>query len=147
MRIALIDASPKVKAESSSAAILEELSRLFPKKEGVVEFKVNRNALSPDVIGNLLNFDVWVFAVGIYVDGLPSHLLSCLRQLEAQGKGRSVRVYSILSCGFYEGEHAEVNSHHGEFLPQVRFSMEWRNRLRWCPSPCWNEKSSFRKRS
>ncbi|HAW69762.1 MAG TPA: hypothetical protein DHD79_09105, partial [Firmicutes bacterium] len=50
--------------------------------------------------------DTLVFAFPLYVDGIPSHLLSCLSQMEGYLKplaSKEMRVYAIVNCGFYEG--------------------------------------------
>lgn len=53
--------------------------------------------------------DVWVFAYPLYVDGIPSQLLSCLVQLEKTPvSNRKKVVYGIVNCGFYEGIQAET---------------------------------------
>ena len=48
-----------------------------------------------------------VFAFPLYVDSLPSHLLSCLVRLEEYLKhaafSKDCTVYAIANCGFYEG--------------------------------------------
>lgn len=47
-----------------------------------------------------------VFAFPLYVDGIPSHLLNCLIQLEktfAAIYRKDINVYALVNCGFYEG--------------------------------------------
>ena len=54
----------------------------------------------------LQNAGAWVFACPLYVDGLPSHLLACLMELEKQGLAGKT-VYAVVNGGFYEGVQAE----------------------------------------
>ena len=54
----------------------------------------------------LAECDALVFAFPLYVDGIPSHLLNSLIQLEtylATIKEKEIMVYSVVNCGFYEG--------------------------------------------
>jgi len=59
----------------------------------------------------LAECNVLVFAFPIYVDGIPSHLLNCLMQLESffsAKEEKDIIVYSIANCGFYEGHQAAI---------------------------------------
>ncbi len=49
--------------------------------------------------------DAAVFAFPLYVDGIPSHLVNCLCQLENYFKTHpsNLTVYAIVNCGFFEG--------------------------------------------
>jgi multimeric flavodoxin WrbA len=52
-----------------------------------------------------------VFAFPLYVDGIPSHLLNCLYQMEAFFQSKpagNLTVYSLVNCGFYEGQQASI---------------------------------------
>ena len=105
LKIALINGSPKAK-ESASGCILEELRELL-KDATITEIA----ARSPDLnnIEALLEQEVLVFAFPLYVDGIPSHLLHILNQLEQTLKERKsdLVVYAIVNSGFYEGRQNE----------------------------------------
>lgn len=50
-----------------------------------------------------------MFAFPLYVDGVPSQLLSCLRQIEKVGvPNKNTMVFGIANCGFYEGKQNEI---------------------------------------
>ena len=103
MKIALINGSPKVK-ESASATLLNDFSDLLPKDVKIYELKMFRPFLKEEEIKNLEMCPIWVFAFPLYVDGVPSHVLSCLYQLEQARIGHpGIKVYPIINCGFYEG--------------------------------------------
>lgn len=108
MKIALINGSPKMK-ESSSEAILEELTPCFSKEVECKIFELHKSSL-PEGVGEELNsFDALIFVFPLYVDGIPAHLLSCLCQLEDNGfKNKDIMVYGIVNCGFYEGHQCDI---------------------------------------
>jgi multimeric flavodoxin WrbA len=101
LRIALINGSPKAK-DSASGYLLKDLKELL-KDSTITEY----NFRTPEVKDpeEILNQDALVFAYPIYVDGVPSHLLHCLEQLEVllQGRNLDSKVYAICNAGFYEG--------------------------------------------
>jgi len=109
MNIGLINGSPKAKGNSSSEVLLDDLNSLFQIDITVQKFHFNKPMITDQVIENLRHCQAWVFAFPLYVDGIPSHLLSCLKQLEqADFKGKDIRVYVIINCGFHE---ARQNRH------------------------------------
>ena len=104
MKIAFINASPK-KTESASGALLNDLRSILPADIVVKEFMLNKPLIAENEINELQEFSAWVFAFPLYVDSLPSHLLSCLCQIEESKAafGKDIRVYAIVNCGFFEG--------------------------------------------
>jgi len=114
MNIGLINGSPKAKGNSSSEILLDDLNSLFPIGHSVQRLHFNKPAVTDQDIEKLQHCQAWVFAFPLYVDGIPSHLLSCLKQLEqADFKGKDIRVYVIINCGFYE---AGQNRHAMEMM-------------------------------
>ena len=107
MKIALLNGSPKVQ-NSASVAFLEDLKRYITEKADVVNYSLHRPVISETVLEELQKADAWVFAFPLYVDGIPGHLLSCLRQLEKVALQNPNRhIYGIVNLGFYEGIQAE----------------------------------------
>ena len=107
MKIALINASPKG-PKSASHIFLGELAPLLG-KHSTVAITLNRSRVEPQVLALLLECDAWVFAAPLYADGVPSHLLACLCQLENQDlAGRGIRVCALWNAGFYEGIQNQV---------------------------------------
>jgi len=103
MNIALINASPK-NTESASGSVLNDLKTLFPTGQNIKDFCINKPSLTEACIKDLRDCPVWIFAFPLYVDAVPSHLLSCLCQIEAEKiAGKDIHVYAIINCGFYEG--------------------------------------------
>src|SRR5659263_95903 len=81
MKIALINGSPKVK-NSASEFILTSVKSLLPADSVLKEFKFNRPILNEIDLEKIAGTDVLIFAFPLYVDGIPSHLLRCLDQME-----------------------------------------------------------------
>ncbi len=107
MKIALINASPKAKG-STSGTLLEDLKNRIGQRAEITEPVCHGASLPKGTPEALQSADAWVFAFPLYVDGIPSHLLSCLIQLEEAGLGDpNVRIYGIVNCGFYEGKQGE----------------------------------------
>jgi multimeric flavodoxin WrbA len=54
--------------------------------------------------------DALVFAMPVYVDAVPSHVLELLQFIEAFARENSLgfKVHAICNCGFYEGAHCET---------------------------------------
>lgn len=105
MTVALIDASPKPRG-STSGILLSHLRQRLPAGVEGTEQRLRSPALPPEALPVLQNAGVWVFACPLYVDGLPSHLLACLMELEKQGLAGKT-VYAVANGGFYEGIQAK----------------------------------------
>lgn len=106
MKISLINGSPKAK-RSASGIILNELQALLSPNDHIVNIHTTKHRLNQEDYAALQDSDVIVFAFPLYVDALPSHLISYLIQVEEQLKNTAVpnncTVYAIVNCGFYEG--------------------------------------------
>lgn len=106
MKIAFINGSPKVKG-SASGCILQDLKTfLKPDSNTICEYNFSKPQLSKEEMEQLVEYNILVFAFPLYVDGIPSHLLSCLSQLEeffTTMERKEIIVYSFVNCGFYEG--------------------------------------------
>lgn len=117
MKITLINGSPKVK-DSASGLILNELKIFLNNSEdeaerniSISEYNFRKNKLDSAVIEEVVTSDILVFIFPLYVDGVPSHLLSCLVQLEEilkNIKEKNIKVYALVNCGFYEGEQNKL---------------------------------------
>lgn len=118
MKIALLNGSPKAK-NSSSEILLTDLKRCLSEQAEIIETSLRHTTIPEETIKDLQNADAWVISCPLYVDGVPGHLLSCLAALEQYNrekykqenetsKQRSIHVYGIVNCGFYEGIQAET---------------------------------------
>ena len=101
MKIAVINGSPK-KSDSASTTLLNDLKTCFTKEISFIDYDLRVSTMSPDIIEEFNQFDALVFAFPLYVDGIPSHLLSCLCEIETYGiENKAIHVYAIANCGFY----------------------------------------------
>lgn len=111
MKIAIINGSPKTK-DSASACLLNELKTFLEQDNNTIyEYHFRRPQLNTKEMEKLTECNVLVFAFPLYVDGIPSHLLNCLIQMErffSTIKEKDIIVYSLVNCGFYEGHQNAV---------------------------------------
>lgn len=111
MKIALINGSPKSN-NSVSECILQELKVFIESDNNMIsEYNFRKPQLNAEEIEELAEQDVLVFAFPLYVDGIPSHLLNCLIQLEKAfivANKKDILVYTLVNCGFYEGHQNRV---------------------------------------
>lgn len=103
MKIALINASPKVK-NSNSELILTDLKHYLKGKYELIECTLSFNKNFESALKEISNADTWVFAFPLYVDNMPSHLLKFLEWLDnnSSTKNSNKHVYTVCNCGFYE---------------------------------------------
>lgn len=110
MKIAFINGSPKVK-DSASGIILEELKQFIDNSSMISEYFFRKPSVTKEEMGKLSESDALVFAFPLYVDGIPSHLLRCLMDLEEYFKSvgnSNIIVYALVNSGFYEGEQNKI---------------------------------------
>lgn len=106
MKIALINGSPKSK-DSASGILINDLKTFI--SSDTKEFMFNTPKIGDDFMKHINSFDAFVFFFPLYVDGIPSHLLSCLCQLEDTGIiNKDTKVYGVVNNGFYEGVQNDV---------------------------------------
>lgn len=108
MKTALINASPKTKG-SASAVVLQDVRSLLSDAAQIEQVGMHKSGVDGETMARLATCDAWVFAFGLYMDGVPSHLLRGLTVLErffSRCPHRKITVYVLINCGFYEGEHA-----------------------------------------
>jgi len=110
MRIALINGSPKTK-NSTSGYILQVLKGLLPDEHEITEYSFRTPEVSKSDLEQIAVSNVLVFSFPLYVDGIPSHLLKCINQMEMFFKAKpekKMTVYSIVNSGFYEGNQNAI---------------------------------------
>lgn len=110
MKIALINGSPKFK-HSSSGNILASLKSRLQDNNIIEEYVFRTTEISNGNLERILKCNVIVFAFPLYVDGIPSHLLSCLYHMEKylSSLNNEIYVYTIVNIGFYEGKQAAIS--------------------------------------
>ena len=106
MKTVLINGSPK-KRFCASAYFLS-LQRLFTGGQTVTE-KLRTQADHSRILEQLHDADAVVFCLPLYVDGIPSHVLRFMEEMEAFCRRNSLRlnVYCVANNGFIEGRQNE----------------------------------------
>lgn len=104
MKITLINGSPK-RRDSASGVILSQLKGYMKNDASLCELHFFTPHPQPEQLQAAADSDVLIFAFPLYVDGIPSHMVSALLDLETviREKKKKRTVYAILNCGFYEG--------------------------------------------
>ena len=106
MKTVLINYSPKKRFCASAYFLF--LQRLFVGGDKVTE-KLRTPADHDRILARLRDAQAAVFALPLYVDGIPSHALRFLEKMEAYCKenGLDLTVYCIANNGFIEGRQNE----------------------------------------
>ena len=106
VKTVFVNCSPKKRFCASSYFIM--LQRLFVGGEKIT-LKLRTPADYAAILEQLGDAQNVVFALPLYVDGIPSHVLRFMERLEAHAKARDVRltVYVIANNGFIEGRQNE----------------------------------------
>lgn len=110
MKIALINGSPK-NMESASGCLLQELKKFLGDDKEIAEYSFRKLQLNEEEMEQVAESNALVFAFPLYVDGIPSHLLSCIMQLESflsTIKEKDIVVYTLVNCGFFEGHQTAL---------------------------------------
>ncbi|MGL6120796.1 MAG: hypothetical protein ACRC0V_09850, partial [Fusobacteriaceae bacterium] len=114
MKIAFINGSPKIN-NTASGCILEDLKTFLVGDNNIInEFHFTKPQIKNEELLALKECDALIFAVPLYVDSIPSHLLSCLIQLESffssNKSNKKIMVYTLINCGFYEGHQNKLTT-------------------------------------
>ena len=106
MKTVFIDGSPKKRFCASAYFLF--LQRLFTGGQTVTE-KLRTPADHSRILEQLHGADTVVFCLPLYVDGIPSHVLRFMEEMEAFCKQNSLRlnVYCVANNGFIEGRQNE----------------------------------------
>ena len=124
MKTVFIDCSPKKKL-SASGFVASMTSAFVPgiKKK----MKLRTKADHEEILTELNDADTVVFSMPLYVDGVPSHILPFLKEMEewCRGGDQAINVYVIANNGFIEGRQNEP-------LMQVMENFCIRSGLKWC---------------
>ena len=106
MKTVFINGSPKKRFCASSYFLF--LQRLFVGGEKVTEHLRTKGDYQR-ILDQLPGTDAVVFGLPLYVDGVPSHVLGFLEEMErfCREKGLQFRVYCVANNGFIEGKQNE----------------------------------------
>ena len=106
MKTVLINCSPKKRFCASAYFLF--LQRIFVGGETVNE-KLRTPADRTRILEQLRDAQAVVFGLPLYVDGVPSHVLRFLEEMEVfcRENGLKFRVYCVANNGFIEGKQNE----------------------------------------
>lgn len=106
MKTLFINGSPKKRFCASSYFLF--LQRLFVGGDKVTEHLRTRGDYQR-ILDQMPGADAVVFGVPLYVDGIPSHVMGFMEEMErsCREKGLHPRVYAIANNGFIEGKQNE----------------------------------------
>ena len=106
MKTVFVNGSPKKRFCASAYFLF--LQRLFVSGKKVT-LKLRTPADHEPILEELDDAQAVVFALPLYVDGIPSHVLRFLERMEAycREKGLHLAVYCIANNGFIEGKQNE----------------------------------------
>ena len=106
MKTVFINGSPKKRLSASSYFIL--LQRMFVSGQKVTE-TLRTPADHSRILAQLDDAQVVVFCLPLYVDGIPSHVLRFMEEMETycRQNGLHPSIYCIANNGFIEGRQNE----------------------------------------
>ena len=106
MKTVFLNCSPKKRFCASAYFLF--LQRIFVSGEKVNE-KLRTTADHARVLEQIRDAQTVVFVLPLYVDGIPSHVLRFMEEMETfcRGNGLNLRVYCIANNGFIEGKQNE----------------------------------------
>ena len=124
MKTVFINGSPKKKFSASEYFL--DVQRFFVKGNTVREKLRTKNDYER-ILNTLVDADAVVFCLPLYVDGVPSHVLPFLKEMEGfcRENKLSLNVYVIANGGFIEGNQNQA-------LLQVFENFCTRSNLKWC---------------
>lgn len=124
MKTIFIDCSPKKRLSASGFIATVTRWFVFGKK---AKCKLRTPNDYKKVLDEIRGADAVVFSMPLYVDGVPSHVLPFLKEMEAEYKDihSDKRIYVIANNGFIEGRQNEP-------LMQTMENFCIRSGLAWC---------------
>ena len=112
MKTLLISGSPRM-SKSTSVYLLNAIEDKLGENNETILFELSKNVdnkVTKKIVENLSDTDNIVIAYPLYVDCLPSHLLSALKYIEKNIKSRenNMHVYQIVNNGFYDAQQNSI---------------------------------------
>lgn len=101
LKIALVNGSPKA-ANSNSEHIIEEIKYELDDIQ-IEEFRMDSKIA--EHLDRIVKCNVLVLVLPLYIDGIPSHFLNCMMQMERYfwKEQAGMTVYAVVQGGFFEG--------------------------------------------
>lgn len=124
MKTVFINGSPK-KRFSASGYFLK-LQSIFVRGQTIF-LRLRRKSDYQKMFDQIINADIVIFSIPLYVDCVPSHVLSFLREMERFCKEHEMelKLYVIANNGFIEGKQSAA-------LFRVMENFCTRSNLQWC---------------
>lgn len=107
MKILLVDCSPKRKLSTSAYLLSVFSAQITGEKEKIKLLPKNYDLICK----GMQKADAVVFAMPIYVDGVPASVLRFFEYFQnfcGENNFPPVKVYAIVNCGFYEGKQTKT---------------------------------------
>lgn len=119
MKIMIITGSPKPNGGTSTLLVEQLKKSILSQKPDTefVTFNIRTHFIPETEYENLENYDSIIITSPIYLDSLPSHLLTQLTKIEDylnSKKGEKsfvknrLKVYALMNCGFYEAKYTTI---------------------------------------
>ena len=124
MKTVFINGSPKKRF--SVSGYFGKLQSIFIRGQKVF-LRLRTKSDHKKIFEQIINADVVIFLIPLYVDCVPSHILSFLREMESFCKENrmELKIYAIANNGFIEGEQNAT-------LFRVMENFCTRSDLLWC---------------
>ncbi|MDR2854909.1 MAG: NAD(P)H-dependent oxidoreductase [Methanomicrobiales archaeon] len=109
MKIGIVHASPK-HGKNSTESFAHVLANMLPEHE-ISHLRVKDARWNQKEESHLVECDALVLCFPLYIDAVPSHFLFVLQEWEIIFKEmheNKPKIYVIVNCGFFEGEHTRV---------------------------------------
>lgn len=124
MKTVFINGSPKKRFSVSSYFL--NLQSIFVSGQNVF-LKLRTKSDHKKIFKQIINADIVIFSIPLYVDCVPSHVLSFLREMESFCREYKIelKIYTIANNGFIEGKQNAT-------LFRVMENFCTRSNLQWC---------------
>ncbi len=99
MKTLIINGSPKLN-DSNSEILVNKLNHYL----NTDTIQINIKNYKEDFTDVINNYETIIFVFPLYVDGIPSHLLEALNNLNIK---ENTNIYTIVNCGFPESAHTK----------------------------------------
>lgn len=104
-KVAIINCSPRQK-NSVSSYFINEFKNICKDEVQFEELYLSNFKQNPLLLNDLTDFKKIILASPLYVDALPSEMVSFMEEFEKYvktNKKQNIKIYSIINCGFIEG--------------------------------------------
>ena len=119
MKIMIITGSPKPNGGTSSLLVELLKNTIISHKPDAefVTYNIRSNFIPETEYDNLENYNALVIATPLYIDSLPSHVLSQLSKLheylnskkgEKSKAKNNLKIYALINCGFLDAKYTTI---------------------------------------